>query len=696
VGKLIAYSLKLKMSDITLSTQQILTQALKQLSAGAAAPASKASLEITVQHLAANQTLLTNQKNSRTLTVPHSHALGKLTQNTTYESRFSDKQGKPTIEFFAQNGKSSVASQIGSLNRQQLTQLLALTQPKGLQDAGHLSKPIEATVKAITSSGITVSLKNVGQQIDIPLSGKMAVATQFMKIGDTVVITIDNSGVKGSATLLMPDNKIELTDKTQITNPVILSNTDKAVTNKGNSLEPQIQQHTALQLVAETLARAESSNPLTKTQVKLSNNAVAAVLGELITSSAKGTISPVQLDSDAFLKMTKQNNTSFPANFVHNIMAAKTSELSLVTASSGQINVIAKTEKPIASIQLNAELIAPAKALLTDTAQITTTVQTSLKFDKVTTNTDASKHLSEIQTLLRKLQPIADSPSKSIHAIDQSNLSIKEVEQSTVKQLIEAAVAQIKQSIPAGKLEDAQHIKQLLSAPAQLLSTSQLVNANNPNGMVGGLVTLLQLTLAARLNREQPQLTQRIASLLGAVTATAASTSNKPSRIVQDLNQVQQKHQLLKEIARLLAGHQTNKLASAEQKIQGQENFYYILPINIGNQFKDIELLIKRKKENEKQTDSTQEQAKAWHLTMKMDISDIGQLLSKAKVLDNGLELSFYSSNDQVKERVIQFIPQLTTRLKQLGIEVIRSDCQLGKIPDSLQKRPYHLFETQA
>jgi flagellar hook-length control protein FliK len=120
------------------------------------------------------------------------------------------------------------------------------------------------------------------------------------------------------------------------------------------------------------------------------------------------------------------------------------------------------------------------------------------------------------------------------------------------------------------------------------------------------------------------------------------------------------------------------------------------LPINIGNQFKDIELLIKRKKENEKQTDSTQEQAKAWHLTMKMDISDIGQLLSKAKVLDNGLELSFYSSNDQVKERVIQFIPQLTTRLKQLGIEVIRSDCQLGKIPDSLQKRPYHLFETQA
>lgn len=690
------------MSDISLSTQQVLTQALKQLSASSAAPATKAGVEITVQHLVGNQTLLANQKNSRTLTVPHSSLQGKLSQNATYESRFSDKQGKPTIEFFAQNAKSAVASQIGSLNRQQLTRLIELPQTKILPSPSQLAKPIEATVKAISSSNISVALKNIvnlknsGQQVDIPLSGKLVSAAQNLKVGDIIGIILVPSATKGSVTLSIHENKPSERNNTQLTNLTNLSTIQKPLGDVTKSHEHSTHIGSASKLVAETIARSALLSPTTNIEATLSSKAMAAVLGQIVMSSTKGSVSAMQLDSSAFVNMVRQNNALFSGDLANKIIASKTSELSLLTASSEQINLLAKTEKPIASIQLAPELIVPAKALLTETKQTTRPDSVALPLDKVANNINVSKHIKEIHALLRKLQPITDSPSKAIHGIEQSSLSIKEVEQSSVKQLLETALGQIKQTIPSGKPDDAQNIKQILGGPAQLLSASHLVNANNASGMIGGLITLLQLTLAARLNREQPQLTQRIASLLGFASPVTNSSSSQPSRVVQDLNQIQQKHQLLKEIGRLLAGHQTSKLNNAEQAIQGQESFYYLLPTNIGNQFKDIELLIKRDKEQENTKIKEQEQAKAWHLTMKMDISDIGQLLSKAKIIDSGLELSFYSSNEQVKDRVVKFLPQLVSRLSHLGIEVIRSDCQLGKIPETLQKRPYHLFETQA
>lgn len=684
------------MSDISLSTQQVLAQALKQLSTGSAATIAKANIEIAVQHLAGNHTLLTNQKNNRTLTIPHSNLQGKLSQSAIYESRFSEKQGKPTIEFFTQNAKSTIATQLGSLNRQQLSRILELPQTKIVQNPGQQPKPIEATIKAITASNITVNLKDARQNIDIPLSGKLLVAAQNLKVGDIVGISIDPSTTKGIAKLLIPESKALSKSDERATSHTNVQSNNKAANSSTTTHLSSTHIGSALQLVAETLARPVSSHPATEFDVPLSNKSMAVVLGQLVTHSTKGSATTLHLDLNAFANMARRNSALFSGEVVNKIIAAKTSELSLLTTSSGQVNLLAKTEKPIASIPLNEGLIAPAKALLTNTTQLARPDPAALPLDKVTTNVDVSKYLKEIQTLLRKLQPIADSPGKSIDALAQSSLSIKEVEQSSVKQLLEKALTQITQGIPSGKAEDAQQIKHLLHSPAQLLNANRLVTANNASGMIGGLVTLLQLTLAARLNREQPQLTQRIASLLGITNPVAKSSSNQTSRVVQDLNQIQQKHQLLKEIGRLLAGHQTNKLSSAEQTVQGQESFYYLLPTNIGNQFKDIELFIKREKEHNDTKGESQEKTKTWHLTMKMDISDIGQLLSKAKVLDSGIELSFYSSNEQVKDRVVNFLPQLVSRLNHLGIDVVRSDCQLGKIPETLQKRPYHLFETQA
>jgi hypothetical protein len=153
---------------------------------------------------------------------------------------------------------------------------------------------------------------------------------------------------------------------------------------------------------------------------------------------------------------------------------------------------------------------------------------------------------------------------------------------------------------------------------------------------------------------------------------------------------------LMKEIGRLLSGHQTSKLSNAEQMIQGQETFYYNLPSALGGTFKDIELLIKRE-ENDKENTSVDEQGnKTWQLTMKFAVGDLGELLTKAKLKADTLEINFYASNETVKIQVMNYLPLLRRKLDSLGIEVSKSQCQLGKIPDTLQQRPHHMFQAKA
>ena len=165
---------------------------------------------------------------------------------------------------------------------------------------------------------------------------------------------------------------------------------------------------------------------------------------------------------------------------------------------------------------------------------------------------------------------------------------------------------------------------------------------------------------------------------------------------MSELSQLEQKHQLMKEIGRLLSGHQTSKLSNAEQMIQGQESFYYNLPSALGGTFKDIELLIKREDGNKEDLSVAEQGNKTWQLTMKLAVGELGELLTKAKLRADTLELNFYASNETVKIQVLNFLPLLRRKLDSLGIEVSKSQCQLGKIPDTLQQRPYHMFQAKA
>jgi len=313
---------------------------------------------------------------------------------------------------------------------------------------------------------------------------------------------------------------------------------------------------------------------------------------------------------------------------------------------------------------------------------------------------NTAEQINLVQSLLRIVQARAETPTITLQSIEKALVDVeffKGAPEQSSKQLVEQLLQQIKQALPQGKDQDANQIRQILTTPALNLSTLQMINPTSSQGFMSGLVTLLQMSLSARLAHNQSSRVKHITESVNEVLSvnTKLKKSVTPKAMVE-MSQLEQKHQLMKEIGRLLSGHQANKLGNAEQMIQGQETFYYNLPSALGGTIKDIELLIKREESDKENTSSDEKSNKIWQLTMKLAVGDLGELLTKAKLRANTLEINFYASNDTVKIQVMNYLPLLRRKLDSLGIEVSKSQCQLGKIPDTLQQRPYHMFQAKA
>ncbi|WP_339722898.1 flagellar hook-length control protein FliK [uncultured Paraglaciecola sp.] len=310
------------------------------------------------------------------------------------------------------------------------------------------------------------------------------------------------------------------------------------------------------------------------------------------------------------------------------------------------------------------------------------------------------QQLNLVQSLLRIVQAKAEPPAVTLQAVEKAlgdTEFFKGVTEQPSKQLVEQVLQQVKQALPQGKEQDVNQIRQLLTTPALNLSALQMINPTSGQGFMSGLVTLLQMSLSARLSRTQTSRSEHITETLNNVLSGVSKTkSSATPKAMSDLSQLEQKHQLMKEIGRLLSGHQTSKLSNAEQMIQGQESFYYNLPSALGGNFKDIELLIKREENHQENTSEEGNSNKTWQLTMKLSVGELGELLTKAKLRADTLEINFYASNEAVKIQVMNYLPLLRRKFDSLGIEMSKSHCQLGKIPDTLQQRPYHMFQAKA
>ncbi|BFT29416.1 hypothetical protein D210916BOD24_05920 [Alteromonas sp. D210916BOD_24] len=241
-----------------------------------------------------------------------------------------------------------------------------------------------------------------------------------------------------------------------------------------------------------------------------------------------------------------------------------------------------------------------------------------------------------------------------------------------------------------------QRIQHLLNSSALVTTPVNLTSPVSSSNFVQGLVALLQLALAGRALQRQPNLKQQLDAPDSFVTKSLSQVGSTapPSRVSQELAQLDSKQQVLSQLKTLLANHQQSKVSSVDSRIQGQDSFYYLLPALSSHQ-SPVELLIKR--EHQKGGNQSAPQAKrgVWNVTMKLDIADSGQVLAKTKIDNDVITLDLYASNEVILQRLGDSMGYLTRRLSELGLTIKKSSFQRGHIPDTLNSRPHQIFETR-
>jgi len=241
-----------------------------------------------------------------------------------------------------------------------------------------------------------------------------------------------------------------------------------------------------------------------------------------------------------------------------------------------------------------------------------------------------------------------------------------------------------------------QRLQQLISTQALVTTPINLTSPANASSFVQGLVALVQLALAGRAMQRQPSLKAQIDAPDSIVSKTLANmgVTAQPSRVSQDMHQLDGRQQLLSQLKTLLSSHQQNKIANVDSRIQGQDSFYYVLP-SLSQQHSPPELLIKREQGGQNNKHAQTGERSLWNITMKLDIGDSGQVLAKSKIDKSTITLDLYASNDEVLRRIGDTLPYLHNRLTSLGLVVENTSYQRGHIPESLSSRPHQIFETR-
>ena len=241
-----------------------------------------------------------------------------------------------------------------------------------------------------------------------------------------------------------------------------------------------------------------------------------------------------------------------------------------------------------------------------------------------------------------------------------------------------------------------QRLQQLISSQALVTTPINLTSPVNSSSFVQGLVALVQLALAGRAMQRQSGLKTQIDAPDSIVSKTLANmgVTTQPSRVSQDMNQLDGRQQLLSQLKTLLSSHQQNKIANVDSRIQGQDSFYYILP-SLSQHQSPPELLIKREQGGQNNKHAQAGQRSLWNITMKLDIGDSGQVLAKSKIDKNTITLDLYASSEEVLKRIGDTLPYLHKRLISLGLVVENTSYQRGHIPDTLNSRPHQIFETR-
>lgn len=347
-------------------------------------------------------------------------------------------------------------------------------------------------------------------------------------------------------------------------------------------------------------------------------------------------------------------------------------------------------DKPLASL-----LQMQAPGIKSEVQQL---IQTLLRFNAVNVE-PSSVNIGDLTQSLQKMTNQGSTESKQV----LTNIIQKLLPTSPVSDTAgtEVSVDNVKSETQPAQVKALQQeaispqvLRHLFTSPAWLQSPSVLTSSQPGQGMLGGLVQLLQIALLGKQIKSQDEIERLFQQQTKTSTVQPQPLQSATARMVRDLANADNQHNVLKQLKSLLSSHQQSKLSSAEQTLQGQDTFYYLLPA-FQQQQKQAEILIKREPEHQS-PDKEGNQQQRWQLTMKLVIGELGELLTKVKILDKQIDLDIYTSNQNLLEKVANSLPFLLKRFKMLGLDVEHHKVQLGKIPDTLATKPYQILETMA
>lgn len=711
------------MSDITPAVQQQLTQALSQLiKTQGDSPIARQAAQVIVQYLGGNQLNLSIDKNSRPITLDKFASLPASLKPGTYSGEIgTSSQGKQSasLAIYAKTASSSNQSLLARLNQNQLAAILSAisqdVQP-GTTSKSHIT---DAKIVNIVGQQVTLSTQVNGKPQQIAL--RLTPLPADLKVGQSVQLQLIPKGNGWQVNILSTTASPQS------------GNLGNASSSSGSSSNNGV-----------------TNTPLNNAPIRVSKESAITILqADSIKNTKQILPNVLSVEKNALVSAIVKSGVSLPTQTfeqLNNIPATKEGQrVSVVINPQSGGELRANINLPVATLPLSKQQLQqiqsvaleiqsksatkPANTAVTNTPHTDNALQktqsdtrhivasTPLDTEKINqvaidkgmagtakdsvamlSTTQKNELVKLINDISRRLLPASASPAESIDNIVKALSDQALHKEPTSKIVTETLLKQIQNAVPQGKASDAENIKQMLTQPILNLSPAQIVQpSNSGQGLVAGLITLLQVNLASRLARTSPAQSEKVAQIISTILGPSIKQStNQSQRTLGDVQQLDQKHQLFKQLGRLFAQHQSAKLVGAEQAMQGQEGLYYVLPSGTSENRRDIELLIRREPEKNNQNKADQSKQAIWHLTMKLDIGEIGQLLTKAKLRDTELELDLYTSNEALKTLVFEYLPLFKKRLQSLGIEVSKSMCQLGKIPEHLHSRPYQIFETQA
>ncbi|MCV2883308.1 flagellar hook-length control protein FliK [Aestuariibacter sp. AA17] len=675
------------MSTPTPSITQQLSQSLSQLTkAASTTQAAKSGVDVTVQQGVGNQIILTDTRRQNvTIPTPRSPSAIGLAANGQYRINVTQHQGQHALLFkpldsaspssFSTLQQTTTALAGNAVNTQDVSRLLqGITTDKMLNIVRNLaahplpSSPnssfqiINARVLAAAGQQVTLQLSSSG--VNHPVTVTLPEGQTPPKVGQqvNVALTLKNQSV--IANILAPSQTTKGENKREFST---LAN-GQLQGNLANIL-PKLGQAISLTVDKQQLIRVlfEVSPSQTKGQI---SNSLATIQGASVPISLSQTAKGFSLDISGMGQSGKGEHPF--AN------AAKPASLSLPIDSKTLqtlLDTFPKFKGNIKEVSANIQnpIHSPTPASLT--AQIQ----------------------SAVQQMVRQAMPLADSPSIGLMQITQA-LSDTQNKSPETKALLQQLQQALKVDKVAGDLPDTQQLKTLLTAPSAPITPVTLTQPINQQGMMAGLTAILQATLSSRLAKTQRGAADTLmTNVLTFLTTTTGKRPNTVSpRTQQDLSLIDSKHSLLKGLGKIFATHQQSKARSAEQAMQGQDVLYYVLPQQQGQPPKDIELLIRREQDAENGENKQTDKQQRWLLTMKLSAGALGDVLAKAALTSESINIDFYTSSDSLTDLIHRYLPLLTKRLEDAGILVAKSSCQRGHIPDTLNSRPYSIVETHA